>query len=204
VDLALALDGEVGLHERLIKISRSHQSAVGIVPKGMERIGEDSTSSSTTTGGGKIGGGTEGENVKGTSIDNDEVVGPIGGNAKKNQKRKERRKRMMDTIGGSSGGVDASKEEKGLTEARSSDALMDKASQSQDTNGHQPGVQNEKTSAEPRASATGGGAQTNPSSTPKSNQAMSILAFRPRGVQRQRPVAGRRKKVVSLEKAKDP
>ena len=38
VEEALKLNGEVGLHEKLIKISRSHQPAVAIVPPGMHRV----------------------------------------------------------------------------------------------------------------------------------------------------------------------
>lgn len=38
IEKALKLSGEVGLHEKLIVLSRSHQSAVGVVPPGMQRL----------------------------------------------------------------------------------------------------------------------------------------------------------------------
>jgi len=204
VELALALDGEVGLHERLIKVSRSHQSAVGIVPKGMERVGCIVEGASTVP----TGGGSDSHDAKGGTTGGDEAVGNSGGNAMRNQKRKERRRKIsMVTSGGGSDG-DAYTEKKGPDEAQSTDALMDKTSLSQNLEGNQPGVQKETTSAKPRVSGIGGEgerAQKNPIITPNTNQAMSILAFRPRGVQRQRQGTGqRRKKVVSLEKTKDP
>ena len=38
VEEALKLNGEIGLHEKLMKVHRSHQPAVAIVPPGMHRI----------------------------------------------------------------------------------------------------------------------------------------------------------------------
>lgn len=38
VERALELDGEIGLNEKLLQISRSHQPAVSVVPPGMHRI----------------------------------------------------------------------------------------------------------------------------------------------------------------------
>mmetsp|Transcript_5733 Transcript_5733/g.8607 ORF Transcript_5733/g.8607 Transcript_5733/m.8607 type:complete len:1054 (+) Transcript_5733:225-3386(+) len=38
VEKAIQLDGELGLNEKLIKIARSHQPAVGVVPPGMHRV----------------------------------------------------------------------------------------------------------------------------------------------------------------------
>ena len=38
VEEALKLNGEIGLHEKLIQVTRSHQPAVSIVPPGMHRI----------------------------------------------------------------------------------------------------------------------------------------------------------------------
>ena len=38
VEEALALNGEIGLHEKLISVARSHQPAVSFVPPGMHRI----------------------------------------------------------------------------------------------------------------------------------------------------------------------
>lgn len=38
VESALKLNGEVGIHEKLIKVDRSHQPAVGIIPPGLHRI----------------------------------------------------------------------------------------------------------------------------------------------------------------------
>jgi RNA recognition motif-containing protein len=47
VEEALALNGELGLHEKLISVTRSHQPAVGIVPPGMHRINAKGSGRST-------------------------------------------------------------------------------------------------------------------------------------------------------------
>lgn len=47
VEKALALNDEIGLHEKLIYVARSHQPAVGVVPPGMHRINSKGLGKST-------------------------------------------------------------------------------------------------------------------------------------------------------------